>query len=127
MFPDNQEIIYVVSVVKYWEYSDEELREKKMNPLIPLQLFKLRKELEKAHNKNDIDKIKELSIIAKSLANKLAKESAILFEEDEILGEDFHKMLLAIQNLIEYLNRNYINDDNIEEEVSTIISIIIRL
>lgn len=28
-------------------------------------------------------------------------------------------MLLAIQNLIEYLNRNYINDDNIEKEVST--------
>ena len=28
-------------------------------------------------------------------------------------------MLLSIQNLIEYLNRNYINDDNIEKEVST--------
>ena len=31
----------------------------------------------------------------------------------------FYKMLLDIQNLIEYLNRNYINDDNIEKEVST--------
>ncbi|ACD51698.1 conserved hypothetical protein [Clostridium botulinum E3 str. Alaska E43] len=28
-------------------------------------------------------------------------------------------MLLAIQNLIEYLNRNYFNDDRLEEEVST--------
>ena len=28
-------------------------------------------------------------------------------------------MLLAIQNLIEYLNRNYMNDENIEEEVIT--------
>lgn len=28
-------------------------------------------------------------------------------------------MLLAIQNLIEYLNRNYMNDENIEEEVNT--------
>ena len=27
-------------------------------------------------------------------------------------------MLLAIQNLIEYLNRNYISDKNLEEEVS---------
>ena len=52
------------------------------------------------------------------LAGKLAKELAILFEEDEILGEDFHKMLLSIQNLIEYLNRNYMNDDNIEGEVT---------
>lgn len=105
--------------MKYWEYSDEELIEKKMYPLIPLQLFNLRKGLEKSHNKNDIEKIKEISFIAKELANKLAKESAVLFEEDEILGEDFHKMLLAIQNLIEYLNINYINDDNIEKEVST--------
>lgn len=42
-----------------------------------------------------------------------------LFSENEILGEDFHKMLLAIQNLIEYLNRNYFKDDKLEEEVNT--------
>ncbi|WP_300855233.1 Rpn family recombination-promoting nuclease/putative transposase, partial [uncultured Clostridium sp.] len=110
IFPDEQEIIYTVDVIKYWEYTDKELKEKKMYPLMPLQLFNLRKELEKAHNKNDLKKIKELSKKAKNLAEKLAKESAKLFEEDEILGEDFHKMLLAIQNLIEYLNRNYMKD-----------------
>ena len=27
-------------------------------------------------------------------------------------------MLLSIQNLIEYLNRNYIDDENLEEEVN---------
>ena len=27
-------------------------------------------------------------------------------------------MLLAINNLIEYLNRNYLNDDRLEEEVN---------
>ena len=27
-------------------------------------------------------------------------------------------IILAIQNLIEYLNRNYIDDENLEEEVS---------
>ena len=50
--------------------------------------------------------------------DNIAKQSAILFEDDEILGEDFHKILLAIQNLIEYLNRNYMNDENIENEVT---------
>lgn len=90
-----------------------------MYPLIPLQLFKLRKKLEKANNKKVLNRIKELSNNAKVLAGKLAKESARLFEVDEILGEDFHKMLLAIQNLIEYLNRNYMNDENIEDEVIT--------
>ncbi len=118
VFPDEQKIIYTIDVIKYWEYTNEELKEKKMFPLMPLQLFNLRKELEKAHNKNDLKKIKELSKKAKNLAEKLAKESAKLFEEDEILGEDFHKMLLAIQNLIEYLNRNYMKDENIENEVN---------
>ena len=49
----------------------------------------------------------------------LAEESKELFDNHEILGEDFHKMLLAINNLIEYLNRNYFNDDRLEEEVNT--------
>ena len=49
----------------------------------------------------------------------LAAESKELFDSHEILGEDFHKMLLAINNLIEYLNRNYFNDDRLEEEVNT--------
>ena len=52
IFRDEKEIIYTVDVMKYWEYSDEQLREKKMYPLIPLQLFKLRKELEKTYNKS---------------------------------------------------------------------------
>ena len=30
----------------------------------------------------------------------------------------FVVIILAIQNLIEYLNRNYIDDENLEEEVS---------
>ena len=48
----------------------------------------------------------------------LEKEKKIAIEKHEILGEDFHKMLLAIQNLIEYLNQNYIEDESLEEEVS---------
>ena len=48
----------------------------------------------------------------------MAYESKELFENYEILGEDFHKMLLAIQNLIEYLNQNYIEDESLEKEVS---------
>lgn len=58
VLPDNQEVNYVVDIIKYWQYTDEELRKKKMYPLIPLQLFSLRKELEKAQNKNDIQKNK---------------------------------------------------------------------
>jgi hypothetical protein len=119
LLPDDQSFIYSVPVMKYWEYSDKELIENKMYPLLPLQLFKLRKELEFSRRKNDIDRIKELSIKAKEIASQIANESKELFQKEEIVGEDFHKMLLAIQNLIEYLNRNYFNDDKLEEEVIT--------
>ena len=119
VFPHNQEVVYAVEVMKYWEYTDEELKEKQMYPLLPLQLFSLRKEIEKVHQKQDIFKLKQLSAQAKELAVKLAYESKTLFENDEILGEDFHKMLLAIQNLIEYLSRNYFNDEILEKEVNT--------
>lgn len=119
VFENDREFLYEVDVMKYWEYSDEDLIKKKMYPLIPLQLFNLRKSLNLAKKKKDINTIKELSIVARNLATKLANESKELFEQDEILGEDFHSMLLAIQNLIEYLNRNYIYDENLEKEVST--------
>ena len=89
-----------------------------MYPLLPLQLFNLRKKLNLAKKKNDINTIKDLSVVARNLATKLANESKKLFDQDEILGEDFHSMLLAIQNLIEYLNRNYIDDENLEKEVN---------
>ena len=42
-----------------------------------------------------------------------------LFEHDEIMGDDLHRMLVAINNLTEYLNRSYIHDPKLEEEVST--------
>ena len=80
--------------------------------------FNLRKELQRAQSKNDIHKIKEMSYIARDLAEKLANESKDLFDKHEILGDDFHKMLLAVNNLIQYLNRNYLNDDRLEKEVT---------
>ena len=117
VLPNNSEFIYSVDVMKYWQYDDKKLLENKMYPLIPLQLFLLRKDLIAASKNNNIEKLKELSYKARNLAKLLAYESRDLLNSKEILDEDFHKMLLAIQNLIEYLNRNYINDEYLEDEV----------
>lgn len=119
IFPDEQEVIYVVPVMKYWEYSDVELIEKKMYPLVPLQLFNLRKKLSNAVKREDYDIVEEMAVEAKDLAFKLADEMKNIYINNEMFGEDFHKMLLAIQNLIEYLNRNYFKNDKIEDEVNT--------
>ena len=121
LFPGDKEFIYSIGVIKYWEFTEEELLRRKMYPLIPLQLFNLRKELKKVQEKNDIHRMHELSHIAKNLAEKLMNESKDLFDKNEILSEDFHKMLLAIDNLISYLNRNYLNEDKLEDEVNIMI------
>ncbi len=46
IFPDGQEVKYTIPVLKYWELDDKKLLEKKMYPLLPLQIFKLRSKLE---------------------------------------------------------------------------------
>ncbi|MGL4848659.1 MAG: coiled-coil domain-containing protein [Clostridium sp.] len=117
VFPNEKEYIYEVEVMKYWEYTTEDLIAKKLYPLIPLQLFNLRKELNKLEKENKDEDIKNLSEKAKRLAKTLAEASNKLLKEEEIYGEDFHKLLLGIQNLIEYLNRAYFKSKKLEKEV----------
>ena len=59
----------------------------------------------------------ELLHIAKELAFTLAEESNELYKNHQIIDDDFSKLLTAIQNLTEYLNRVYFKDNIIEEEV----------
>lgn len=54
VFPKGNTFKYTVPVMKYWKYSDKDLIKKKMYPLLPLQLFNLKQDLEKAAKKNDI-------------------------------------------------------------------------
>lgn len=117
VFPDGQEVNYEVEVMKYWEYSEADLLKKKLYPLLPLQLFTLRKELQKAYRANDKKTIQAFKAKIIELARELAKTSVELQDDHEIISEDLHKILIAINNLVEFLNRNYIKDDTLEEEV----------
>ncbi|EKQ57336.1 hypothetical protein [Clostridium sp. Maddingley MBC34-26] len=49
IFPNSQEVNYSVPVIKYWKYDVHKLKSRGMYPLIPLQLFKLRKVLQKVN------------------------------------------------------------------------------
>ena len=119
VFPDEQEVIYKVPVMKCWEYSTQKMVKNKLYPLLPLQLFNLRKELiklnkEKTKNKDKITKqMKKVMKIAKQTTKEIAK----LEENKEIKSEDMHTILLATSNLFQYLNNNYGNDMKLNEEV----------
>lgn len=120
VFPDKQEVIYKVPVMKCWEYTTQEMVKEKLYPLLPLQLFKLRKNLiklnrEKQKNKDKINtQIMEVMETARTTAEEITK----LQENKKIKPEDMHTILLAIDNLFQYLNNNYGNDTKLNEEVN---------
>lgn len=84
IFSEEEEFLYKVDVIKYWQYSDEDLIQKKMYPLIPLQLFNLRKKLHFAKNKNDIDKKGEKIGYEKSQSKIVLNMYLKGLKEDEI-------------------------------------------
>lgn len=45
----------------------------------------------------------------------------MLIQENELEGEDVHKIALAMTNLTEYLNSKYIKDEDFDKEVITMI------
>ena len=121
ILPDGNEFKYTVPIMKYWEYNDEMLIKNKMYPLIPLQIFLLRKEIAKAKRSNDINKIKYFSNEILDLSWKIGSESTELLNKDVIEFEDYEKMLIAIKSLVEYFKDNYIDDETLIEEATRMI------
>ena len=121
IFPDKQEVNYIVPVLKCWEYDDKRIIEEKMYPLLPLQIFKLRYKMESIKRSIDNDKSKLTKAIleAKEMAEIVAKEGKELYDKGEIDGEDLHRILLAIGNLFEYLNKKYGDNEKLNEEVAS--------
>ena len=120
VFPDGQIINYRVPVVKCWEYDDKRIIDERMYPLLPLQIFKLRHEMESIKRSSSTlnkQKLHEAILNAKETAQTVANESKMLYDEEKIDGEDLHKILLAVSNLFEYLNNKYGDDEKLNEEV----------
>lgn len=118
-FPDGQEVRYRVPVMKYWEYGKEEIIEQKLYPLLPLQVFKLRYEMEKIKSRktHTEQELRELIWKAQQIVEKISGEAVRLFQAEEIDGEDLHKILLANAELFRYLNSRYVKDEKLNEEV----------
>lgn len=124
IFPDGTKVTYTVPILKNWEYSCEELLNKKMYVLLPLQVFKFRKQLESVYKSKGKDrevKLNQLLKDAEDTAYVVAKASEKLYYKSKIYDVDFEKFLLAIQNLITYLNKKYVNNKEVEREMSEMV------
>ena len=105
--------------MKYWEYSKEEIIEQKLYPLLSLQVFKLRYEMEKIKNRKTYieQELRELIREAQQIVEDISVEAVRLFQAEEIDGEYLHKILLANAELFRYLNSRYLKDEKLNEEV----------
>jgi len=124
MFADGDTKEFTVPVLKYWQLSDEYLIKHNLFPLLPLQIFLLRAELDKLTKNKDI-KAKQGAILkARDIAERIAKEAAELNEIGKLIDDDFKKVLKAINNLFEHLNTRYEVDKNLNSEVKTMTELI---
>jgi len=120
---DGDEKEYKVPVMRYWTETIDSLEAKNLEPLIPLQVFKIRKSLaaiakskkpEAEKEKLTEKKLREVINIYAEVTDKIRDWT----EKDErITVYHAEQMLMALNHLSEYLYKNYKNYTAIESEV----------
>ena len=120
---NNQEQIvdYKIPVVRYWEYDEKRLIDEKLYPLLPLQVFLLRAELEKVSKRKNPQGKKETIAKVKEIADRIVLEAHRLGDENKITDDDIEKITTALGELFKHLNDKYKADSKLNEEVSDMI------
>ncbi len=123
VFPDGYEKKHEIAVMKYWQYKTADLVEKELYPLLPLQLFNLRHKLKRLKDsKSEAPELTQKALDEiKAIISEVGAESQRLYDRKDITGEDYHKILLAMQNLFNYLNRRFGNIEQLNKEVGEMI------
>ena len=126
--PDEQEIKFKVPVMKYWEYCAEDLKDKKMYALLPLQVFKSRKSIKAIYDNAGIrheekarlinNEFEKLIVVIKSTLGIVGE----LYSSSEIIGSDLEKILRVLTNITEYLYKKYGEYTNVSKEVENMVT-----
>jgi hypothetical protein len=114
-------INYTVPILRYWEYDEKRLIAEKFYPLLPLQLFMLRSELEKVSRRKNPASKRETIAKIRVIAEKIVREAHELGDVGEINDDDIEKITTAIGELFKHLNDKYRADAKLNEEVSEMI------
>ena len=110
--PDGQDIRYTVPVMKYWRYTAEDLKNKKMYALLPLQVFKSRKRINSVYSSDTPleEKVRLINEEFEKLTGTIRltiKTLKELYESKELYIRDLEKILRVITNITEYLYHKY--------------------
>ena len=125
--PDQSEIKYTVPIMKYWEYTIEELTKRKMYALLPLQVFKARKKIMTVYtgNKSETEKAQLITLELEKLLDTIKHTLKILEElhqKNELVIYDLEKILMVITNITEYLYNKYGQYKHVKKEVYQMIT-----
>ncbi|MBP1993333.1 hypothetical protein [Paenibacillus eucommiae] len=122
-FDDGQELEYCVPVVKYWTYSAEELRARRLYALLPLQVFNVRAELKRIQRSKRPEEVKKQKILEqfqrlKDTIHKTLHMLNQLYEENELLFRDMEQMMKAATYITEHLYAHYDPYPELSKEVN---------
>ncbi|MCL2815259.1 MAG: hypothetical protein FWD23_11725 [Oscillospiraceae bacterium] len=117
---DGDEKEYKVPLMKYWTETTDSLEAKHLEPLLPLQVFKIRKSLaaiakSKKPEKEKLieEKLREIITIYTEVTEKIRD---LTENKEQLTSYHAEQMLMALQHLSEYLYSNYKNYRKIESE-----------
>ncbi len=122
LIPKGQAVRFNVKILKYWNYNLDKLYRENKYLLYPLQVFKLRKEMESLRAKGIegtvMEKLKEK---LKYTIEETLKAIDKAYEDGKIELTDYDEMITILINLNSYLLRSYKIKGEIEEEVARMI------
>ena len=125
-FGKKEKFSYDVKVLKYWNYDLERLYKENMYLLYPLQIFKLRKKMNKIYNyqKSEILKKQEMFILydeLKILIEKTLNAIDKAYEDDKIEITDYNEMNIVLENLNSYFLNMYGKYGDFEGEMNDMV------
>ena len=113
---------YKVPLMRYWEETADSLEAKHLEPLLPLQVFNIRRDLERISKSKKPEAEKEKLIneqlrsmieIYKAVAEKVRD---LMESKERLTIYHAEQMLNALQHLSAYLYARYKNYDSVEKE-----------
>jgi len=105
--PNGTEFVYEVPTVRYWQLSVEELREKRMHALLPLQVFKVRKSLQRIASsewpeEKKREQAKTQFVELKKVVQETVETIAKLHAQQILSTRDMDRMLRVLSSISNY-------------------------
>jgi len=121
VFANGKIINYTAPVMRYWEYDEKRLIQENLYNLLPLQVFLLRDELDRTTKKGDEEARQAAILKARDLTVKIANEIIKLHKDNKINFYDLDKIMIALSELFQHLNKRYKVNEKLNAEVSDMV------